>query len=365
MRKNTLTIRMLFNVEGQVFNVGEAGTKKRYDPIFSRYYGYASADNVKHNIREIYLELIDKTADKLYFMKNVSSGDKDKQGAIYTDASIENEYYWLFGLWNADVKFKNQKYAKSSLKSAINISDMLPIHTLLCSMDKQCGTRVGSSNDSVCFYKGDNEVFYTPEELAKGVSLSMDEAVERFKNTRPSNFYAKNETSSGLFYVDYVINLNDIKYVNISNFTLNKEDKKLLEEKGFKFTMINNTERMEIPTDIAIEAFINLVESLFEWDFSSNNATHGSIKERLRTTIALNNTSLWQQSTMAIVDEDVKTASLQFFTKEEEDITNIFSYNTKLLKKFYNSNELEYSISADNEAKKKIKEIGIEVLSNI
>lgn len=364
MRKNTLTIRMLFNVEGQVFNVGNESTKKRYDPIFGRSYGYASADNVKHNIRESYLELCNKTTDKTYFMKDVSNNEKDKQGAVYTEASIDNEYYWLFGLWNADDKFKKAKYAKSSLKSAINISDMLPIHPLLCKMDKQCGTRTGNSNDSVCFCKGDN-VFYTPEELAKGVSLSIEEAVERFKNTRPANFYNKNETSSGLFYVDYVINLNDIKYVNISNFTLDDEDKKYFKDRGFKFTMLNNTERMKVPTDIAIEAFNYLVESLFDWDFSSNNATHGSIKERLRTTVALNNTSLWQQSTIAIVDENNKSASLQLFTREEEKWTNVDCYNSELLRKFYNKQEIDYDIFADENAMKKIKEIGSKVLTEI
>lgn len=369
MRKNTLTVRMLFNVNGQVFNVDNKGSKSRWDPITQKTYIYASADNVKHNIRETYLEISDEEKPKDYYAKDISvKEDKDKQGAVYTDATLDNDYVRLFGIWNPEaISIKKKKYNKWALKSVINVADMLPLHTFLVSTSEQTGVRVGKSSDQVYFIKGkgeNQEHFFSVEELVEKAGKTKEEAYEMFQNSRASNFYQKNDTTSGLYYEDYVINLNEIKYPNIANVSLSEEEREYFTSK-YGMTVINGDERLIIPTQDAIKIFNILVDSLFEWDFTSNNSTHGSIKERLRTSIALNNVSLWQQSTSAVINEDNKTASIKLFTKSEDEMANVYSYNNETLRKFYNKENIDYTIFADKLAIEKIKELGKEVLEKI
>lgn len=366
MKKNTINIRNVYNINGQVFNVGEDGTKTRFDKTFNKKYGYGSADNIKHCLKEAFSEIIGEPTPTSYFGKNIKNSDKkESQDSVFTTFDLRNPFIRLMGVWNPnDVEFGKGKYNKCSLTSIVRISDMLPLHTLLVSMDKQCGVRCGNANDKV-FFKDGKTTYYSIDELVHGAKKTVEEAERMFRETRAMNFYEKNETSSGIYYVDYHIDVNNIRYVDITNVSLSDEERQSYINDGYQFEIKNGKEYFIVPVEQALCDFNALVDSLFEWDYMSNNTVHGSVKQLLRSTISLNNTGVWQQTTIATLNEDGKSASLDFPSKEEEIESGVFSFNTKALKQFYNNDNIDYGIISDKLAIEKIKEIGYEILSNI
>lgn len=369
MENFILNIRRVYNVNGLVFNVGENGSMIRFDNVFKKRYGYASADNIKHCLTERFCEITGLERPKRYYAKNIKDNSNESQGDVYTDFDLRNPFIRLNGVWNPnELSFNEQKYKKCNLKSIVNISDMLPLHVLFTSTDKQCGVNCGNASDTVYFKEGSGEkgkMFFSIEELVKKGKYSEKEAEEKFRDTRPLNFYEKNETSSGIYYTDWHINLTNLVYVDISNVTLTDDEKNAYRADGYEFITHKGKEYFIVPKEQAIKDFQALVEAIFTWDFLSNNSTHGSVKEPLRTTISLNNTSMWQQSTMATLNEDEKTASLDFNSKEEDEANDVYSFNTKLLKKFYNKQDIEYSTMAERNAIEKIMELSINIIEKL
>lgn len=282
---------------------------------------------------------------------------------------MRNPFIRLNGVWNPnEITFNEEKYNKCAMKSIVNFSDMLPLHVLLTSMDKQSGVNCGNASDTVYFKEGKDDsvkMFFTVEELVEKGGETQESAEKMFKETRPMNFYEKNETSSGIYYVDWHINLTNLVYVDVTNVTLTKEDEEEYMKDGYDFMLYKGKKYFVVPKEQAIKDLNAIVESMFTWDFLSNNSVHGSIKEPLRTTISLNNTESWQQSTMASFNEEQNKAEFDFNSKEEDEKCGVYSFNTKLLKKFYNKENLEYSSCADKNAMEKIMEIATEIVDKI
>ena len=369
MRNNRILIRNVYNVDGQVFNVGEDGTMTRFDAITKKSHAYASGDNVKHCIVDAFTELSGIKKPIRSFIKDISKNEKDKQSSIYTEFDLTKPHIRLFGVWNSFDKedFNAGKYNKCSLKSIINISPMYPLHPLLVSTERQCGVNSGNSNDKVCF-QNNKEIYCTIEELKDKGGKTLEDAEKLFNETRAMNFYSKNKTSSGIYYIDFNIDVEQIRCVNINGLTLSDEEKNKYIELGYRFITdeLRGINYFVIPLEEAIKDFNYLVESLFEWDFLSNTSVHGNIKELLRTTISEGKANLFQEATMATLTPDGTSATLDFFSKEEEEELGIFSYNSKLLKKFYNKDDIEYiNINAKEKAIEKIKELGKKILENM
>ena len=367
MRNNNFSVRMVYHVDGQVFNVDGNGSKKRFDPIFKRYFGYASADNVKHCIAEKFSELSGKERPKRYFGKAIKKGD-DNQGSIFTEFSLKDHFLRLFGVWNAnDKSFKDEKYKKCALKSIVNIADFTPLHTLLSSMSKTTGVCCGNANDVVFAQDDKDGAYFDAEAFAQAKKVSVEDAEKWFDNARPLNFLEKNETSDGIYKQDINFNINDFKYVNINEITLTEEDIERYKAEGYDFTTILGKKYLVVPTEEAIELFNDFVDAIFSWDFMSNNSTHGSLKKRLRTSFAINNPDVWECATMATVKniDGKDVAEFELMSKENEEKYGVYSFNSPTLKAYYNSDSIEYNVLASEHAKEKMKEIGAAILSNI
>lgn len=378
MEKFVLSIRRVFNVDGLVFNVGNKGSKERYDQFFKKYYGYASADNVKHCVKERFLEINGNEYPKRVFIKSADcnkkeedNAEKDKQGEIYTYSDLENPFTRYFGFWNpTEISFKQEKYHKASLKSPIHFSDMVPFHPLMVSMDEQCGVCNGTVNDTIAIKTKDNEsktkvLYMTPEELSKGNKISLEKAEEIFRTKRPSNFIKKNKTSSGIYHLDFHIILNDIVYVDISNVDLSDDEKQRYISKGYKFETVNGRPRFVVPKEQVIKEMEDIIKAIFTFDFTSNNSVHGKRKEVLRTSMTINNAKNFGECTFAELSEDGKSAQFSLMNKETEEKRGMYSFNTMLLKKFHNTKELEYSFDAEDNAMKKAIELVVETLNKM
>ena len=365
MEKCTLNIRFIYKINNLVFNVGDNGSKMHYDPQFNRSYGFASADNIKHCIKDKFSDITDITIPQRTYIKNIKNGDKDKQGELYTDFNLENPITRLFGIWNpTDLKTSYSKYNKCSITSMMRISEMLPIHPLLVTTNKECGVNVGNLNDKVCF-KDKDTYYYSIEDLSK--IKSLDDAQKLIQETRPMNFFEKNITSSGIYYYDIHIDLHHLRYTDISGVTLTDETINEYKNKGYDIILDNKKGKkyFVVPLNEALQSFYDLIDALFNWQFLSNNTTHGSMPELLRITPSIDNTHLWQNANGAKLNPDGKTASLDFYSIEDEQKTNVFSFNTKALKQVYYNENFNYDIFAAKLANENIKKLGENVIKNI
>ena len=240
----------------------------------------------------------------------------------------------------------------------------------MVSMDEQCGVCNGTINDTIAIKTKDEEskkkvLYMTPEELSKGNKISLEEAEEIFRTKRPSNFIKKNKTSSGIYYLDFHIILNDIVYVDISNVDLSDDEKQSFISKGYKFETVNGRPRFVVPKEQVIKEMEDIIKAIFTFDFTSNNSVHGKRKEVLRTSMTINNAENFDQCTFAELSEDGKSAQFSLMNKEAEEKRGMYSFNTMLLKKFHNTKELEYSFDAEDNAMKKAIELVVETLNKL
>lgn len=368
--KNTLNIRFLFGITQTTFNVDSKGQKMFWDPVFQKSYGYASANNIKHNVKETFIiESGEELPQKIY-EKKYGDSSNGKQGAMWQFIDFTTASPALFGLWNSkETTAKDKRFVAISQQAGCHFSHMVPIHTLLSKFDSTDGVNRGNSVNSSIYFKGkDDAKYFTPEELAKGEKISIEEAIEEFKET-PSNFFPLPTEVSGIYQQITTVDLDTFAMFDLSNNPnlIDEEIKEALNN-GYRKVVINEKEWLAPPKEKRIEAFKYFIEALFEWDFTSNNSVGNLPKELLRVDVSLNKGNKFLQATFA----EVKTKQVN--NKEErevaelvlnDDINGVYSYNTLLLKKYYNTcnnSNIKTDINADDNAKEKLLELGCNFL---
>lgn len=359
---NKLSIRFLYGVSHQVFNVDSNDSKMHYDPITSLKYVYASSNNVKHNLRKEFVDIWNDTQENsIEPLKKVfySTESEKKQAEVEIKMDIENPILALFGAWNScqtDVK-----YSQSAAKSCFNISQFSPIHIFLSKKAKTVGIHSGDCNSVNGIKTKDNKnnshYYTTPEELAETTSYTAETAKEKFEQLRALNFFEEKTTANGLYHYDIHIDLDVFGKINLTTFTLTEEDKAKYLANGWEEQTIRGEKYLSKSKEYNQKLFELFIKALFSWDFTSNNSLHGSEKELLRVSCALNDTLRWQQATMAkVVDEEERKAELVL----NDEVSNVYSFNTNLLSKYYmtESNGIKTDINADILAQEKLIELG-------
>lgn len=378
--KNQINIRFVYGISHQVFNVGENGTKTHYDPVFGRYYIYGSAGNVKHNIKDEFADTMGLDVPVQYFEKDIKKivkEGKEAQGGVATEIDVTNPIASVFGAWNSTIaRYKNLgKYAKAAIKSSFNVSELHPIHTLLSAKKQDCGVNVGDYNSRLAFTtKGEKEGeeggrAFTPEELAENGNISLEQAVDFFKNTRKMNFYKENENTNGIYILDICIDFRSFWRLNLTDNpdVVTDEEKDELIANGWSLQTYKNKQYLVPPVELIEDCYNNFVEALFNWDFTSNNSLHGSKKELLRVSFTDSDIVTWQQCTSAdyTKHEDGRdTAVLKFI----DGVDGVYSYNTLLLNKYYDNSDgsiNEPYLTAHKDAKKKLVELGNSIIESL
>ena len=369
--KKQINIRCVYAVEHQVMNVGEDGTKTHYDPVTGIRYIYGSSENVKRNIKDAFKDISGISSPKTVFEKKFDPKNikddgsvSEKQGGVSTEIDCSNPFCSTFGAWNASEETYKEKYAKAAIKSAIELSDFTPLHTLFSYKTSDCIVNVGDENSSIAavFEKGKETLKFTSaEELAKGANVTLEMANAFFNNTRKMNFVKANETTNGIYKLDICINVEELGRYNLTDNPglVTEEEKQALIEKGMILKKVNNKEYLYYPTEFTKDILKWLVYSIFNWGFSSNNSLHGAKPELLRIAITDKNVSLWHQSTFAYMSKDGesiidKKADFSFIDGLEEK--GVYTYNTLLLKKYMLTDNV--SIDALDNAMEKVVELG-------
>lgn len=355
--KNKLTIRMLFGVSHQVFNVDDKGAKTHYDPISRRSYVYGSSNNVKHNIKLEFMDNLEIESPKTIFNKslpkpNEIDQEKEKQAGVSTEIDLENPVLSIFGAWDSSPN--TEKYTRVALKSSFLVSEFRPIHTLLSSINKTCGVNVGDYNSIVTF-SDNNKTYYTPEELAeKNSRYTLESAKKLFDNTRALNFFQENDTTNGIYYYDVTIDLDTFGKIKLNDIKPTDNELENLLSNGWEIQTIKREKYLSKSKEYNERLLKEFIKSLFNWDFTSNNSVHGSLKELLRISFAVNDAATWQQCTMAKLTND-NVAELVIRDNEE----GVYSYNTTLLSKYYltEQNNIATDVNAHKLAQEKMLEV--------
>ena len=373
--KNEINLSAVYYVKNQVFNVGENGTKQYFDPIARKKVAYGSATNVKHCLKEEFINILGIEPPKKVFVKTKSKkGDKESenaQGGVSTLIDLKNPVNAIFGAWNACQRdFGGEKFLQLAIKSALRIGQFAPIHPYLCADNTQCGCHNGDYNSVLGLKLGDK--IYTNIDDIPQNTISQKEAKEFFESERKMNFYKLNTTTSGIYRLNIHIEMDKFGLVDLCQCQLSEEEIGKYLESGFYKYLINNKEYLGPSKEDRINLFRALVDALFSWNFQSNNSNCGDEKELLRTTVSHNNAHLWQTATYAeIVDTDKKEAQLVFAesnpTYKEKLIANdVFSFNTPLLQQYYNTteNNIECDWNAIENTKEKMMTFAEKIINN-
>lgn len=366
MKNHQIFIENVYAHDDAIFQVGENGSKTKFDPITRSVFGYASGDNIKHCVKEKFTELTGIAEGQSMFVKKTkgeSSSQEKEQDVVYTDINLLNPFYRIWGGWNSkNEKIKQNVYKKIALKSVVEIASSQPVHPLLTSWNKGCGVRKGKVTDDVIFKEGNDKKvkYFSLEELIeKGVKSKEDADKTSFK----SNFLEGKLTSRGLYKYNYVINVNSFKYCNISDVELTDEEQQVLKENGYDFAIIDNKAMLVVPTEEAKSLFCAVVDALFMWDYTANNSTHYNLREFLRCTFAHNNPSYVPMSMMGVLSEDGDKVTIDTMTDEEVKKCGIHAFTSKNLMKYHNVSGINYDIFAEKNAIENIKAIGVDILN--
>ena len=346
-----LYLRVLYGVEQMVFNVGEGGVKRHFDPITSKIYAYGSSPNVKRNIKELFSELSRIETPKTEFKKNasvknnsilVNEDGKGEQSGVSIFIDIKNPICSIFGAWNSDTSEATSKYIKAAIKSCFNVSDMMPVHPLLQSLGdvvksgkSQVGVFVGDKNSIVTLgakIGGDDVTLKSPEQAAEMVGCSIEEAKKVFGSLRPMNLYEDKQTANGLYQETFSIDIEAFGKVKLSSCTVSEEVIKELLNDGWRIVKAHGEDYLSPSREDILKLWECFVEALIEWDFSSNNSLHGSVKEDLRYSVSMNAKRLNQCTTASVYCDGEGKTKAQLILRNCDEV---FNFNTTNLEKWY------------------------------
>lgn len=385
MKDNKIYIKNFYYCTNQVFNVStsaeknnEYKSKKHYDPVFGRSYMVGSPNNLKHCLRKTYYQILG-IKDQEVLMQKILQPDgnniEENQGGVSCVPNFIEPYSTIFGLYMStsfNIKGETPKYLKMSLKSDVCLGEFKPLHPLLASTMKGGGVNNGTTNTSIILtckkfandkspislrYEDRKDIFkYIPEWNGKEINMGRN----------ISNHIYKEETTTGIYSYDCWANMNVFGKVNkktIEATGLGEDELEgLLKKHGWFTQIINNDEYLVPPIDIIKREWEAWVQANFEWDWQSNNSTHGSVKEFLRCVFSLNEPQLWAQSTLAEVNEDNKSAHIVVHDEFDE----VKTFNSLALKQYLTTgrDDVKYDAYAHKNAYKELVELGYKCIED-
>lgn len=376
MKKN-FAIKFVEYYDGQVFNVGEDGTKTAIDPLTRLSFVYGSAQNFKHCVRVKFTDTMGLEPPKKEFVKKYDKNNtvndnsvKEKQDGVSTEIDITNPITVIFGAWNnekksvsVEVNDNNPKYGKVAMKAQVNFSEIKPIHPFLVYKTMKKGV-VGVHNgdeNSFISVKGDEngktKKYYSVEELMKGQNITYEAAKSFLTNTRTMNTFFENEKSYGIYVKEASIpDMDKFGSVCLSDNVFSEEQiNKVIENGGYK-KKFGLKEYLFYDDEYRMEIFKGLIYSLFNYELMSNTSLHGAKPKLLRVQFTFDDVATYTQCTgVKITDFENKKAELRLI----DDAEGVYTYNTLNLEDIYmNDGKINQpSLYAHKEAQDKIFEL--------
>lgn len=369
--KQEISFRFLYNVTNQVFNVGSEGTKTYYDPRGKMCIPYASAQNVKHNIRSNFFDIMYEKCGvqdvQTYFRKTVKDKKVNQGSALISWKDFFNPATALFGAWNAFTKDEgNDKYSKFAFQSLAWIGELRAISPDFVAVRKNDIIRANSPRDKVQF-KMDKD--------KKGQFLDMDEFFEKYpklddevkhsievETGHAESYVNTNCTATGLYYLPITINLKDFGKMDVTGIKLSntshldpttktvQETIKDLLNNGYILSQDPATEKIYLmpeSPEFAIEMWKAFVEALMTWRFTSNTALHGHPIELLRVAAGVNKAAQVEMSCNVAYRSDASKRTdpnnIRFYDE------GLMVWNSPLLERYYDCEANSVKVELSNE----------------
>lgn len=389
MKENKIFLKNFYYCTNQVFNVStsaeeksEYKSKKQYDPVFGRYYMVGSPNNLKHCMRNTYNQILGIKDQEVLMQKILQPDGKnieEKQGGVSCVPNFIEPYSTIFGLWLStvfNIEGEHPKYTKMALKSNICISEFKPLHPLLASTMKGGGVNNGTTNTRIILTCKKNSKDNSPISLRCEDRADIREDIfkyipewegkEIYMGRNNSNSIYKEETTTGVYNYDFWVNMNEFGKICTKTIVATDEGKNemndLVENRGWRTQIINNAEYLVPPIEEIKRMWEAWAQTQFEWDWQSNNSTHGSVKEFLRCVFSLNEPQLWAQSTLAEVNEDNKSAHIVVHDEFDE----VKTFNSLALKQYLTTgrDDVKYDAYAHKNAYKELVELGYKCIED-
>lgn len=336
--------------------------------MFQKDYIYGSANNVKHCIRRTYTDMIgDENADYETVYQKFVEIKKGKarlsQGGVFVNPDFKLNKTLIFGAMLATSI--NAKYKNMALKACMNIGEFKPLHPLLASKYAGGGVNTGTSKVKTIYVKRVGDKIYDR-------SGTCDNLVDFFKMHPEFDDYSKDElnnnelnifeeeTANGIYAYEMTVDMckfGKICTTKIEFTTEGEQDiDKLMKNYGWTKQVINNETYLVPPLEDIKSMWEAFAQTQFEWEFQSNNSTHGSVNQYLRTCISLNEPQLWLQSTHAKIAPDNNSAYIVINDNYEE----VKTFNSPLLEQYMtvDRDKVKYDDYAYKNAYKELLELG-------
>lgn len=371
MKKAKIYFKNIYYCSHQKFNVSpdkKGQPKIHKDPVFQKSYIYGSANNVKHCMRCTYTDIIgDENADyETIFQKfvEIKNGKaRLTQGGVSVNPDFKLNKTIIFGAMLSGCT--NAKYLKMALKACMNIGEFKPLHTLLASKYSGGGVNTGTSKVKTVYVKKEGDKTYDK-------STECDNLLDFFKANPEFDKYPKDElnnnelnifeeeTANGIYAYEMMVDMCKFGKICTTKIEFTKEGKqdigKLLQNDGWTKQVINNETYLVPPLEDIKSMWEAFAQTQFEWEFQSNNSTHGSVNQYLRTCISLNEPQLWLQSTRAKIAPDNNSAYIVINDNYEE----VKTFNSPLLEQYMtvDGDKVKYDDYAHKNAYKELLELG-------
>lgn len=338
----------------------ENDTNIHIENINGKKFLVGSADNVKHCIIDILCQDGEYQQLQRTFVKKINPKSKKiDQDAVLTKIDINNPLL-TFGAWNSSQQDDpDNKYKGAAIKSSVDVGYFQPL-----SIDQVClvnnevsGACWGGDGDNLQF-KCDKNVCNTPEELTTTAFGTLEECAQLFKTERKMNFYNKQPLVLGVYYVDYVINMDTFGRYGLADLCWNEDDCKEFVDKGWRIVTVNNTKYLEMPKATRIKLFSDLVKAIHMFDFETNNSTAGTPLTLLKTSFAVN-----------YADKVANTMVYNIEAKQfdvVDSIKGLSTFNTLSMKSVVNTVEqgVSTNVNAIDDSIEKLIEVGCDLMSN-
>lgn len=276
---NTIYVRTLKKADHTVFCVAD-GQKFYYDPSLGTRQPYSSGQQVKRSLMECFCDHLGNAPAPTTFLFDVSKDKKVEEGEVYStcDPSYPDQ---LVGGWMKAGKGGKDRTLKR--RSPLSISAMRPLHPGLANIN----------SENISFDRSDRSNSKVIVRDEKGNALAESEIVTLLEGKDRSlsrKWIPDNKRASGLFVVDFAIDLRRLFSVSLNPFEpeMTPETIANLRAKGWKEASNVFGPCLVVPEPLRQQWISALSRAILDWKITSNQSRTFSLMETLAVVISDN-----------------------------------------------------------------------------
>lgn len=303
---STIYVRTLKRAEHTVFCVAD-GQKYYYDSQFHKRIPFSSGQQIKRSLIDSLCKAINQTPSPTTFISTVETvkGKKEiSEGEVYgtCDPTYADQ---LFGGWmKANKAIEGVKKEKTlKRRSPLSISAMRALHPLLAGLEKEAASFDRSERP--------NNVVIVRDE--KGNELTNEQIVELLDGKDRSlsrKWLNASDRVSGLFVVDFAIDLRRLFSVSINSFEPEMSESTIEKLKNEGWIESSNVfgPCLTVHKELRESWIKGLAKAIIDWRITSNQSRTFSLMDTLAISISDNANTIAGSIRAKLSEDDSKKA---------------------------------------------------------